>query len=212
MALMLATPINEIALAPGSAIRLQEVSWQAYVDLLHTLGDNRSTRIAYSQNVLEIRMPGQLHESINRTLSTIVMRLAEMLNLDFNNLGSSTLNRPELVRGIEPDSYFYIRSAQAGQGMASPTSLPPDLGIEVDIASSSENKLEIYAAMGVAELWLYRTERLSILRLEANEQYIEVEESIAFAGVSAAQLNEWLRLRKTGTDLTVVKAVRAAFS
>lgn len=209
MTLMLATPINEIALAPGSAIRLQDISWQAYVDLLQVLGEDRSTRIAYSHNILEIRMPGQLHESINRMLSAIVMTLAEVLDLEFNNLGSTTLNRPDLVRGIEPDSCFYIRSAEAGQGIASPTSLPPDLAIEVDIASSSQNKLEIYAAMGVAELWLYRLGQLTIMQLGADGQYGEGEESMAFVGVSATRLNDWLALRKTGTDLTVVRAVRA---
>ena len=210
MTLLLATPINEIELAPGSAIRLQDVSWQAYVDLLHVLGESRSTRIAYSHNLLEIRMPGQLHETVNRVLSAVAMTLAEVLDLDFNNLGSTTLNRQDLVKGIEPDSCFYIRSAQRGQGMATPISLPPDLAIEVDIASSSQDKLEIYAAMGVAELWLYRLGQLTIQQLQLDGQYVEVDESTVFLGIQAAQLNEWLILRKTGTDLTVVRAVRAA--
>lgn len=207
---MLATPVNEIELAPGSAIRLQAVSWQAYVALLEMLGEQRGTRIAYSDNILEIRMPGQLHEAINRVLAAIILTLAEELDLDFNNLGSATLNRPDLVKGIEPDSCFYIRSAQAGQGMGEPTHLPPDLAVEVDIASSSSSKLEIYAAMGVAELWLYRGGRLTIQQLQADGQYEAVEKSLAFPVVGAAQLNEWIKLRETGTDLTVVKAVRAA--
>jgi Uma2 family endonuclease len=212
MALMLAMPINEIELVPGSAIRLKEVSWQKYVSLLETLGEDRGTRVAYSDNVLEIRMPGQQHESINRVLSAIVLTLAEVLDLDFNNLGSTTLNRPDLVKGIEPDSCFYIRSVQSGQGMAMPTDLPPDLVIEVDIASSSEKKLAIYEAMGVSELWLYRSGRLSIKRLQADGHYAEVESSVAFPDVSAVQLNEWIVLRETGTDLRVVKAVRSAMT
>jgi Uma2 family endonuclease len=212
MALMLATPVNEIELVPGSAIRLKGISWQKYVSLLETLGEDRGVRIAYSDNVLEIRMPGQQHESINRVLSAVILTLAEVLDLDFNNLGSTTLNRPDLVKGIEPDSCFYIRSVQSGQGMATPIDLPPDLVIEVDIASSSEKKLAIYEAMGVSELWLYRSGQLSIKQLQADGHYAEVEKSVAFPEVSAVQLNEWIALRETGTDLRVVKAVRAAMT
>ena len=211
MAVTLAAPIHEIELAPGSAIRLKEVSWQAYLALLQTLGEDRGARVAYSDRVLEIRMPGQLHESVNRVLTAVISTLAEGLDRDFNNLGSATLNRPDLVKGIEPDSCFYIYSAEAGQGMALPTDLPPDLAIEVNIASSSQQKLEIYAAMGVLELWLYRQGELRIMGLQ-DGQYGELSRSVAFPEVSVAQLNEWLALREQGTDLTVMRAVRGAIA
>jgi Uma2 family endonuclease len=212
MVLTLATPISEIELVPGSAIRLNAVTWQGYLELLQELGENRATRLTYSDGVVEIRMPGQLHEAINRVLAAIILTLAEVLDLAFNNLGSTTLNRPDLAKGIEPDSCFFIQNAQAGQGMATPTDLPPDLAIEVDIASSSESKLPIYAAMGVPEVWLYQQEQLKILALQVDDTYVAVEQSVAFPQVSDAQLNEWLVLRKTGTDLTVVKAVRKAIA
>ena len=56
------------------------------------------------------------------------------------NLHKSSCNRPDLAKGIEPDSCFYIQNAEAGQGVAAPTDLPPDLAIEVDIANSSDSK------------------------------------------------------------------------
>ena len=210
MAIAMTTPVNEIELAPGSAIRLKAVSWQDYLVSLQALGEDRSSRIAYSHNILEIRMPGQLHEAINRVLAAVILTLAELMDLEFNNLGSATLNRPDLMKGIEPDSCFYIRSAQAGQGMASPTQVPPDLAVEVDIASSSDNKIEIYAAMGVPELWLYKQGRLVIWVLQGDRYEVAVQ-SLSFPQVSVTQLNDWLLLREQGTDLTVVKAVRAAF-
>ena len=94
--------------------------------------------------------------------------------------------------------------------MASPTQVPPDLAVEVDIASSSDNKIEIYAAMGVPELWLYKQGRLVIWVLQGDRYEVAVQ-SLSFPQVSATQLNDWLLLREQGTDLTVVKAVRAAF-
>ena len=154
-------------------------------------------------------MPGQLQEAINRVLAAIILTLADSLGLEFNNLGSTTLNRPDLAKGIEPDSCFYIQNAEAGQGMSTPTDLPPDLAIEVDIANSSDSKLQIYAAMGVAEVWLYQGGRLTIKAL-TTDGYVDVEQSIAFSSVSVVQLNDWIELRKTGTDLTVMRAVRAS--
>ncbi len=85
--------------------------------------------------------------------------------------------------------------------------LPPDLVVEVDIASRSESKLKIYEAMGVPEIWIYRHERLVIKQLQAG-QYIDTVMSRVFPLVGVDQLNEWLQRRQTGTDLTVVRAVR----
>lgn len=209
MTATIATPISQIKLTPGSAIQINGMSWDDYLAILEQLGDSRSTRLTYDNGVLEIRMPGQLHESTNRVLAAIVLTLADELGLEFNDLGSMTMNRPFLRRGIEPDSCFYIQNAQAGQGLAGDTSdqLPPDLALEVDIASRSEGKLSLYEAMEVPEVWVYRQGEVSIRWLVMGE-YREMANSRSFPDVSAAQLNQWVMLRKTGTDLTVVRAVR----
>lgn len=209
MVAVIATPISQIELTPGSAIRIGGVTWEGYVALLKELGDNRSTRIAYEDRVLEIRMPGQLHESVNRVLAAIALTLAEELGFEFNDLGSMTINRPDLSKGVEPDSCFYIQNAQAGQGLGKVVSidLPPDLALEVDIANRSDSKLSIYQAMGVPEVWIYQRDRIQIKHL-SSEVYVDALTSRAFPSVSAEQLTQWLELRQTGTDLTVVRAVR----
>ena len=131
MTAVLATPISQIELAPGSAIRIGGVTWEGYVALLQELGDARPTRVAYENGVLEIRMPGQPHESANRVLATIALTLAEEFCFEFNDLGSMTMNRPDLSKGVEPDSCFYIQNAQAGQrlGKTISSDLPPDLAL-----------------------------------------------------------------------------------
>lgn len=209
MTAVLATPISQIELAPGSAIRIDGVTWENYIALLQELGDDRPTRVAYENGVLEIRMPGQPHEATNRVLATIALTLADEFGFEFNDLGSMTMNRPELGKGVEPDSCFYIQNAQAGQGLGATISsdLPSDLAVEVDIASRSDSKLSIYQAMGVPEVWLYQRDQVKIKHLE-NGAYLDAPTSRAFPSVSAEQLNQWLELRRTGTDLTVVRAVR----
>ncbi|MEM7769647.1 MAG: Uma2 family endonuclease [Cyanobacteria bacterium P01_E01_bin.6] len=56
------------------------------------------------------------------------------------------------------------------------TDPPPDLAIEVDNTSSSMNRMDIYAALGVPEVWCYDGERLTIYRLD-NECYRSQEAS-----------------------------------
>lgn len=209
MTATLATPLSQIELTPGSALRISGVAWESYIALLAELGDNRASRIAYDSGVLEIRMPGPLHEVMNRVLAAIVLVLAEELGLECNNLGSMRMNRADLAKGVEPDSCFYIQNAQAGQGLETsiPPDFPPDLALEVDIANRSDSKMPIYLAMGVPEVWLYRQKTLSILVLQ-DDNYQAVAQSRAFQAVTSHQLTEWIQLRKTGTDLTVVRAVR----
>lgn len=209
MTTAIATPINHIKLAPGSAMILTGLTWKTYEALLQDLGDNRPTRIAYDQGVLEIRMPGEPHEIVNRLLAKIITMLAMELGMEANDFGSTTLNRETIDRGVEPDTCFYIQNAERGQGMETKTSesLPPDLALEVDIASSSASKMSIYRAMEVPEIWLYRRQVLSIQWLQ-DGQYTDAVNSRAFPMVSVDQLNQWIELRKTETDLTVLREVQ----
>jgi Uma2 family endonuclease len=204
-----ATPLSKIELTPGSAMQVSGVNWERYIALMQELGDARSTRIAYANGVLEIRMPGQQHEVLNRALAAIVLTLAEEIGYDFNDLGSMTINRPELNKGLEPDSCFYIQNAQAGQGLGTTISndLPPDLALEIDIAHRSDTKLSIYQALSVPEVWLYQGDQVKIRHLDQG-QYVDASTSRAFPIVSSNQLNQWLELRRSGTDLTVVRSVR----
>lgn len=209
MTVAIATLLSNIELTPGSAMQIGDVNWESYIALLQELGDTRPSRIAYANGVLEIRMPGQQHESINRVLAAIALTLAEELGFEFNDLGSMTLNRPTLSKGLEPDSCFYIQNAQAGQGLGADIAndLPPDLALEIDIAHRSDTKLSIYQALSVPEIWLYQRDQLKIKHLNQG-QYVDALTSRAFANISVNQLNQWLELRRTGTDLTVVRAVR----
>jgi len=209
MTTVIATPISQIKLAPGSAMTIAGLTWKTYEALLQELGDDRSTRIAYDQGVLEIRMPGEPHEIVNRLLAKIITMLAMEFGMEANDFGSVTLNREELERGIEPDSCFYIQNAVRGQGMEETISesLPPDLALEVDIASSSANKMAIYLAMGVPEIWLYKRNGLKIQLLQ-DGQYGDVANSRAFPMVSVDRLNQWIEMRKTETDLTVLRDVQ----
>jgi Uma2 family endonuclease len=209
MTIALATPLSQIELAPGSALTVSGLTWPHYQLLLSELGETRAVRLAYQAGALEMRMPNQLHEIVNRLLSKIIFALAEALGLELVDLGSTRLNWEDLDQSIEPDSCFYVQNAAQVQGLNPQlrADFPPDLAVEVDIASGSDKKIGIYHALGVPELWIYRQGKVKIHDLRGSQPQV-VAQSLAFPGVSAAQIQAWVELRETQTDLAVIKAVR----
>ncbi len=176
---------------------LHNVTWQTYQALLADMGEHRSARLAYDRSVLEIKMPSKLHELINRLLERIITTLTEELGMNILSFGSTTFESAELEQGVEPDSCFYIQSADRvnPEDIAPPKDFPPDLVVEVDITSSSKSRLNIYKSMAVPEIWRYGRQGIVILQLQQGE-YVESEFSSIFPILSAKILEYFLELGK----------------
>src|SRR5206468_1752782 len=70
---------------------------------------------------------------------------------------------------------------------------PPDLAIEIDISRSSLNRMRIYAALGIPEVWRFDGESIKITHLDtAKERYREKSHSRAFPFLAAADLQRFL--------------------
>ena len=90
--------------------------------------------------------------------------IAEELDVKIYPLGSTTFKEPRLS-GAEPDECFYLRRIEAVRGkkrLDISEDPAPDLVLEIDVTSSSENRLQVYADLGVAEVWVYVGNLLSI--------------------------------------------------
>jgi Uma2 family endonuclease len=160
---------------------LHDISWETYEHLLADHRDSSSPRFAYDQGVLEIMVVSSRHERPNRLISLLVELVAEEMDLDLENLGSTTFRRKDLQRGFEPASCFYIQSEERIRGKVeidSDVDPPPDLVIEVDITSPSLDRFPIYAHFGVPEVWRYDGERVVVYELR-NSEYVEVANSLA---------------------------------
>ena len=160
---------------------LHNISWETYEHLLADHRDSSSPRFAYDQGVLEIMVVSSRHERPNRLISLLVELVAAEMDLDLENLGSTTFRRKDLQRGFEPDSCFYIQSEERIRGKVeidSDLDSPPDLVIEVDITSPSHDIFPIYAHFGVPEVWRYDGERVVVYELR-NTEYVEVANSLA---------------------------------
>lgn len=180
-------------------VLLTGVQWGIYEALLADVGDRPSPRFTYDHGVLEMRVPSFSHEQLNRLVATLVEAVAMGMQRDFINAGSTTFKRADLARGFEPDSCFYFTDVEAIRGQAAldlATDPPPDLVIEIDITHPSLDKLPLYAAIGVSEVWRVDGQQVVIYRLEAGTA-TSTDASGVLPGVTAARVQTWLTLSAT---------------
>ncbi|MGH7965954.1 MAG: Uma2 family endonuclease [Candidatus Binatia bacterium] len=184
----------------GPRFILYGVSWATYERLLADFADSHAAHFAYDQGALEIMAPSFQHEEINRLIATLFEVIAAEMDIDCVNAGSTTFKRVDLARGFEPDTCFYMRNNAACVRGKEEIDLavdpPPDLVIEIDITSPSLNKLPIYAAVGVPEVWRYDRQRVAIFTL-AGEVYNEREESMVLPRLTGAVISSFLAESKT---------------
>ncbi len=132
-------------------------------------------------------------------------------------VGSTTLKKQLKHRGVEPDESYYVQNEPLVRGR---TDLelgkdpPPDLAIEIQLTQSGLNKLGIFAAMGVPEVWLWEEDRLGIFWLQApgsgeTLEYVKHDRSRALPGLPFHDLLRFLRELKTKSIIRIANEFRA---
>ncbi|WP_413163521.1 Uma2 family endonuclease [Capilliphycus salinus ALCB114379] len=199
-----------ISSIPEQRTVLKNISWSTFEAILKETGDKRGYRFAYDGDVLEIMSPLYEHENPRVQLDRYMAILAEELEIEIKSAGSMTLKRSLLRKGIEPDNCYYIQSeplVKDKQTFNLETDPPPDLAIEIDITHSSINKLELYAALGVTELWRYNGQTIKFYHLQ-NPNYQESEFSLTFPFLSSLELTPFLEQSKITGEITLLKTFR----
>ncbi|MEH2114526.1 Uma2 family endonuclease [Nostoc sp.] len=202
--------LNQLIVKAGHQLLIKDVSWSAYKRILAELGDNRSSRIAYSQGVLEIMAPLPEHEVAKVIIGDLLKVLLEEIDLEFWSLGSTTFDKESMDAGVEPDDCFYIQNEARIRGkdrINLAIDPPPDLALEIDI--TSRTRFNNYQALRVPELWRWDGNRLQINVL-FNGQYVESNISSIFPNLSICQvIPEYLMLSKINGRNATMKAFRA---
>ena len=189
---------------------LHNISWETFEALLRDTGEDRGSRFAYDCGVLEIITPLFEHENPKSNFGNFIIALAEELGIEVRSAGSTTLKRKISKRGIEPDTCYYIQNELAIRGKETldlENDPPPDLAVEIDITSSSVNKLGIYSALGVTEFWRYDGENLKFYQL-VEGQYVECNFSIAFPLVSVSEISRFIEQSKSMGEIALLKSFR----
>jgi Uma2 family endonuclease len=178
---------------PEERVVMRHVRWDTYERLLADHEDVRSPRFTYDRGVLEVMVPGNQHEGISQLVTAMMVAIAEARDVDMTSLGSTTFKDAGWDRGFEPDACFYLQNAERIRGLrriVPRVDPPPEIVFEVDITSSSINKLALYAQFGVPEVWRHDGTTATILVLRG-EGY-EPSDSVAVPGLDAATLTRLL--------------------
>lgn len=157
-------------------------------------------RMTYDQGMLELMSPSPRHERFK----TLICRFVEVYTLELQipimSTGSMTCSRELLKRGLEADSSYYVQhepEVRCRDDLDFDHDPPPDLAIEVEITTSLLNKLSVYAALKVPEVWRFDGKTLDALLLNDNGEYESSPTSAAFPQLPLPQLVEWIERRKT---------------
>ena len=176
-------------------VLLDGVSWETYEALLADGGDRRRTRMTFNQGVLEIVTPSFEHEHVGNVVAKVAEAILDARRQDYAPAGSTTFKSQGIERGFEPDASYYVEHAARVRGLTRidlDSDPPPDLVIEIDVTHGSLDKLPVYAALGIAEVWRHQRDSIQMYRLEAGS-YVEVDDSTVIPGLSGVRLTAFVR-------------------
>ncbi len=189
---------------------LYGIDWRTYTRLLRAFEGSRRFRITYDRGTLEIMAPLLHHEAPAYLLGRFIDVLTEELRLPCRAGRTVTLRRRRKQRGLEPDNCYWIANAGALQGRTRldlRTDPPPDLAIEVDVTSSSLDRMSIYAALGVPEVWRLTAAGLSFNVLVGGSYQVQPN-SLAFPRLAVADLAGFVAQVGQTDDTDLVRQFR----
>ncbi len=177
---------------------LGNVPWHVYVSLHDSLElAGFGVRMTYLEGALEFMSPSEAHEDYKKLLARLLEAYAEEADIDLNGRGSTTFREEPKARGLEPDECYSV----------GPFTGRPDIAIEVELSNPLLDKLQVYAGLGIREVWVWRRTGLQIHALGPSG-YETAERSLVLPDLDLALLATFVKLGESQTKL--VKAYRAA--
>ncbi|GAC1345928.1 MAG: hypothetical protein NVSMB14_09060 [Isosphaeraceae bacterium] len=173
---------------------IHTVDWQQYETLCEVFAD-RGPRMTYDRGKVEFMSPSSTHERYRMAIGRVIDIITEELDIPMIPAGSTTFRREDLERGLEPDQcYYFERAAQLRDPLridldGDPA---PDLAIEIEVSRSALDRLSVYAALGVREVWRFDGEDLIVHILQADGSFPESQTSAAFPFLPMDEIAKFL--------------------
>jgi Uma2 family endonuclease len=191
------------------AVVLHNISWNSYKQITDVLQDETPAHFTYDRGKLEIMVLSLKHEHLKKLLAMLFERLAENLEIEIFAAGSTTFQREDLGRGFEPDECYYVQNAELMRGKETVDldfDPPPDLTIEIDVKHSSLNRMSIFAAIRVPEVWRFSGGELEMFSLRETEYEIS-ENSGVLPGVKGVEITRLLEFGIGSTRKEFLKQI-----
>lgn len=173
----------------GQTFRQSGVTFNQYVTINDALPSG-NVFTSYADGELQLMSASPLHEELKSVVALLIYALAHHFEIALKPMGNLTLRANAAERGLEPDDCYYV-GVRRGEltGLAPHELPPPTLALEVEVAATVLDRLPIYSALGVEEVWRCDGERgLTFLTLDggAGGSYRESTESELFPGATPA--------------------------
>jgi Uma2 family endonuclease len=146
---------------------LHDVAWKDYV-LVREVLDGPGVRMTYFRGVLELMSPSPEHELWKKNIARLVELYAHIKRIELHGYGSTTFKEKTKQRGAEPDECYLIGKKLADL---------PEIVLEVIHTSPLIDKLDVYAGMGISEIWIFRDGAFSIHVLDRVQGRYETRSS-----------------------------------
>jgi Uma2 family endonuclease len=174
-------------------LTFRNLDWQSFKQIQSLLTERTRARFTYDNGTLEITMPLEGHERSARFIELFIRVLVVEMGMKLKTMGSTTLDREDLLKSAEPDNGYYIQnfSLVADHEVNLNIDPAPDLVVEVDITHSDLNKNTLYASMGVPEFWRFNGRVWRILQL-VDGVYVECDRSPTFPIIAKTDLYQFL--------------------
>jgi Uma2 family endonuclease len=164
---------------------IRRVGWDGYQSLQRMVGD-QPVRLTYDRGDVELMSPLLKHERRKSLLGQFVRILARELHIPVMPTGSTTWSSEDLDKGLEADESFYLGDLER---IADPDDVdlaidpPPDLAIEIEITHSALDRIGIFGALRVPELWRFNGKTLRVLLIQEDGSYYDSPASAVFPDV-----------------------------
>lgn len=144
-------------------VHLVGATWDDYTRCLEIRGDHSVPRLTYLEGTLELMTPSRDHESLKSMIGRLVEVFCLERDIEFRSLGSWTLGDEGHGRGAEPDECWIFGPEDQDC---------PHLAIEVIWTSGGLDKLDVYRALGVREVWCWRRGRITAHALRGDRYQV----------------------------------------
>jgi Uma2 family endonuclease len=188
---------------------LHGISWETYERMLEEIGEQPGLRMTYDEGSLEIMTTSSLHEIFKKWLGRLIEMLCFQLSIPHKCGGSFTHKREDLLKGIEPDECYWIQNEAAVRGKKQidlSIDPPPDLAVEVDVSRSWLDRIAIFAALRIPEVWCFDGRSLRIHLWQPIGEYTESDTSAAFPFLPMAEFAPFLQFDEQTDELTQMQA------
>jgi Uma2 family endonuclease len=174
---------------------IERLTPSAYSQFLTAIGNHR-LRHSYAANRLETS-PRKSQPRHSRFIGRLIEHATLVDDIPIQSVGNMTLTNPAFTLGVEPDESFYtanesrVRCKPVYEPEIDP---PPDLLVEIDSPHEVVPRMEVFAKLGVTEIWLCGKDTL-IINILREGKYEPTERSWSFSQLTGPTIMRFVNMR-----------------